>query len=104
LVHVQTIQNYDFKGKDYKIPPYNFLDRSTKAHFSIKNNGHAYQMYSLEEEKFYDKELGEVALMKASWEKTLKPLFTLVICYCIKFWHLSPWLSHKEPTKRVSNG
>ena len=98
-VDVATIRGYKLEQKDFKLPPYQVDDNSTllKPLVDMVENNYA-KYCAVDEKDFKAKNPGGDYLPKTEFSK-LKPLLGDVCRFCIKYWHLHPWLSRAEAYK-----
>jgi outer membrane biosynthesis protein TonB len=95
---VDTVRKYNLVEKDFKLPPYQHNDTGILMHHFINLVGENYKIYcEAEKNDYYTKSKGSGKFMpKTDFEKTLKPLLAEICRYCIKYWHVHPWLSRSQ--------
>jgi hypothetical protein len=95
-VDVDTIRSYRLENKDWKLPPYKITDNGVLMKHHIDIVGANYQRYcDLTKKEFKLQNPNGKYLPKTSFD-VIKPLIGDICRYCIKYWHLHPWLSREN--------
>ena len=99
-IDVKKIREYKLEDRRYELPAYNADDSATYIPILLGICEKAYLSWLDEDEKKFNEKKTNNGYMTRTSFATLKPTIAQMMRYCMKYWHLNPWLGRDKAYKQ----